>query len=69
VNTLDSGRTSDLPFLKRLARKYLCGQATSVASERVFSTAGDTVKACRSRLLPDEVNKLIFLKKNAFDSD
>jgi hypothetical protein len=45
------------------AKKHLCGQPTSVASERIFSTAGDTVTASRSRLLADEVDKLIFVKK------
>ena len=33
-----------------LARKYLCVAATSVASERVFSTSGNIVSAKRNRL-------------------
>ncbi|KAG7278419.1 hypothetical protein CRUP_026970 [Coryphaenoides rupestris] len=33
-------------------------------SERVFSTAGDIVTAKRSTLSPDNVDILIFLKKN-----
>ena len=52
---------TDLPFMRHLAKKHLCGQPTSVASERIFSTAGDTATASRSRLLADEVDKLIFL--------
>ncbi|XP_062585055.1 E3 SUMO-protein ligase ZBED1-like [Saccostrea cucullata] len=35
------------PKLARLARTYFCVQATSVASERVFSTTGDIVSATR----------------------
>ena len=52
------------PHLAKLAKRYLSVQATSVASERVFSTAGDLVSAERSCLSPENVNKLIFLKKN-----
>uniref|UniRef100_A0A667YW07 BED-type domain-containing protein n=1 Tax=Myripristis murdjan TaxID=586833 RepID=A0A667YW07_9TELE len=52
------------PIMSRLARKFLCIPATSVASERVFSAAGQAVSKLRSRLLPDNVDKLIFLNKN-----
>ena len=52
------------PMLALLAKQYLCIPATSVPSERVFSTAGDIVTAQRSALRPDSVDKLIFLKKN-----
>lgn len=55
---------SDLPLLSSLAKKYLCIPATSVASERVFSTAGDVVSAQRSVLRHDHIDQLIFLKKN-----
>ena len=51
------------PFSK-FAKKYLCVPATSVASERVFSSAGDIVSAQRSCLRSDHVDKLLFLKKN-----
>lgn len=51
-------------YLSKLAVKYLVAQATSVASERVFSTAGDIVNAQRACLGSDTVDKLIFLKKN-----
>ena len=54
----------DLPLLSALAKSYLCIPATSVPSERVFSTAGDIVTAQRSLLHPDHVDQLIFLKKN-----
>lgn len=51
------------PILSKLAKGYLCVPATSVASERVFSSAGDLVSAQRS-CLGGHVDKLIFLKKN-----
>jgi hypothetical protein len=53
-----------LPRLSRLVKYYLCVQASSVASERIFSTAGDIVTATRSCLDPQCVDQLIFLKKN-----
>ncbi|XP_069105739.1 E3 SUMO-protein ligase ZBED1-like [Argopecten irradians] len=54
----------NFPLLSTLARRYLCIPATSVASERVFSTAGDLVSAQRSLLSSDQIDRLIFLKKN-----
>lgn len=54
----------DLPLLSALAKTYLSIPATSVPSERVFSTTGDIVTAQRSLLHPDHVDQLIFLKKN-----
>ena len=52
------------PILSKLAKGYLCVPATSVASERVFSSAGHLVSAQRSCLRSGHVDKLIFLKKN-----
>ena len=52
------------PLLSRMAKLYLAIPATSVPSERVFSTAGDIVTASRACLKPGHVDKLIFLKKN-----
>lgn len=56
--------THQYPLLSKLAKKYLGVPATSVASERVFSTAGDIVTAQRAALSPEHVDRLIFLKKN-----
>ncbi|XP_035990930.1 zinc finger BED domain-containing protein 1-like [Fundulus heteroclitus] len=53
-----------LPLLSGLAENYLCVQASSTPSERVFSTAGDTLSAERSRILPEKADMLIFLQKN-----
>lgn len=53
-----------MPVLSNSAKKYLCVQASSTPSERVFSTAGDTVSVERARLLPEKMDMLVFLKKN-----
>lgn len=52
------------PMLSNIAKYYLTVPGTSVPSERVFSTAGDIVTSQRSCLNPEDVDKLIFLKKN-----
>jgi len=55
---------SRYPRLAKLARRYLCVCATSVASERVFSCAGQIVSDQRSSLKPDKVDNLVFLARN-----
>jgi len=50
--------------LAQLALRYAVVPATSVPSERVFSTAGQIVSARRSRLKPEKACMLIFLKQN-----
>ena len=57
------------PFLANLAKVRLAVQATSVAAERVFSTAGDIVNDKRARLSAEHVDALLFLKKNYELSD
>ena len=52
------------PLLSKLARKYLTVCATSTASERVFSTAGNIVTHLRASLKPEKVNMLVFLARN-----
>ena len=52
------------PLLSNLAQNTLCIPGTSVASERVFSTAGDLVTAQRITLTPEHVDQLLFLNKN-----
>jgi hypothetical protein len=51
-------------LLSKVAKKYLVVQATSLASERVFSTAGDVVTSQRACLSEEHVDTLIFLKMN-----
>ncbi|XP_039516037.1 zinc finger BED domain-containing protein 4-like [Pimephales promelas] len=65
-NPLEWWRTNEptYPHIAKLAKHYLAVPATSVPSERVFSTAGDIVTASRSSLSADNVDKLIFLTKN-----
>ena len=55
---------SELSLFAKLAKKYLCIPATSVPSERAFSTAGHVVNAKRACLLPENVNILVFLAHN-----
>lgn len=62
-------KEKDLPLLAKLAQRILCIPGTSVAAERVFSTAGDVVTAQRSCLLSEHVDQLIFLQKNLQISD
>ena len=52
------------PLLSHLAKKYLSIPATSVPSERVFSTAGNIVTKKRACLDPSTVNMLVFLAEN-----
>lgn len=53
------------PILSQLAFKYLCITATSAPSERMFSTTGQLTSDRRSRLMPDNVDILLFLHKNS----
>lgn len=52
------------PSLERIAKKYLSIPATSVPSERLFSTAGDIISAKRNRLDDESARMLIFLHAN-----
>ena len=55
-----------LPDLSELAKGYLAMQATSCASERLFSRAGFIMRN-RSCLTTDNVNMLAFLAMNSKD--
>ena len=55
----------EFPHLFQLVRSNLHIPATSVPSERIFSLAGYIVRDRRSRIVSKNVNKAIFLKKNA----
>ena len=56
---------STLPDLAILVRSYLAIQATSVASERLFSRAGYIVSKLRTSLKSDIVTMLTFLATNS----
>lgn len=53
--------------LAKMVKKYLCMPSTSVRSEEVFSTAGNVLTHKRNRLLPENVNRLVFLHENLMD--
>ena len=56
-----------LPLLAAVARTYLATPVTpptSVQSERIFSSAGDVYTEHRTRLAPENAERLIFLKFN-----
>ena len=67
-NPLEFWRAAhDTPLLRNAARAFLCGQASTVSSGRVFSVAGDIVTVTRSLLDAESVDALIliyFMKKN-----
>lgn len=50
--------------MSNLARHYLGIQGTSVASERVFSMAGQVISDRRSCLDPETADMILFLNKN-----
>lgn len=52
------------PILAELARKWLCCVATSVPSERAFSTSGLVVTAKRCSLAPSSVRNNVFIAEN-----
>ena len=52
------------PNIAVVARKVLASPASSVYSERMFSTAGNIVSDLRNRLDPDLAEQLLFLNKN-----
>lgn len=52
------------PFLFIMAKKYMTVQATSVASERVFSKSGCVLTDLRSSLTNEHASRLIFLSMN-----
>ena len=60
----DIAHKSRFPNMFKLAMKYLPSQATSVPSERIFSTAGNVISELRSRLTDDNAEMLIFLHHN-----
>jgi hypothetical protein len=56
--------SSRLPSLSKLARSYLAIPASSSSSERMFSIAGNIINCRRTKLAPESVNKLVFIRDN-----
>ena len=52
------------PLVAAIARQLLGVPATSVASERAFSKAGDIITKKRNRLAPNKAEKILFLMEN-----
>lgn len=67
VNPLDWWKQHEphFPTLAKAARRFLCIPASSAPSERVFSKVNSVVTKRRASLLPEKVEKLVFLKHNA----
>ena len=57
-------REVNYKFLSILAKRFLCITSTSVPSERLFSSAGNLLSERRSRLSPENVEKLLFPYEN-----
>ena len=54
----------EYPLLSNLAKRYLCVQPTSCSCERTFSTSGNTITNKRTRLSPNQVKMLVYVKEN-----
>jgi len=58
------GQCQRYPQIATITLKYLSAPVSSVASEREFKVAIDLANGSRTRLKPDNVEKLLFLKRN-----
>ena len=56
-----AGKQSRFLNVAKLARKYLAVQASSAASERLFSVGGNTITKKRNRLSGEMAADIIFL--------
>jgi len=54
----------DFQAFKALAKEYLCVPASSCATERTFSKAGQIISDRRCALKSKTVDQLLFINKN-----
>ena len=52
------------PLLSHVAKKWFCIPASSATSERVFSARVNIVTYKRTRLQPENVDKLVYIQQN-----
>ncbi len=52
------------PNIAKMAKKVLAIPATQFESERNFSASGRTLESRRNRLSPENVDHLLFIRKN-----
>jgi len=52
------------PRTARVAQRYLSAPPTSVASQRLFSAAGDLYSDQRTQLAPERAEMLLFIREN-----
>ena len=64
VMTFWNNHRLKFPSLAPIARKWLCALATSVPSERCFSTSGNVVTKKRAALGSDHIRDIIFIHDN-----
>ena len=57
-------RKAEYPCLFKAVKSMLCRPATSVPSERIFSEAGYISHAKGSKILPVNLDKYLFIKRN-----
>ncbi|CAN0400553.1 unnamed protein product, partial [Hapterophycus canaliculatus] len=55
-------KAREYPMLAALARRVLCTPASQAHSERVFAAAGQIATPTRSRLDPEHVELMVFLR-------
>ncbi|CAB5386707.1 unnamed protein product [Rhizophagus irregularis] len=58
-------KKESFPILSGFAQKHLAVSATSTASERLFSDAGNLLTNKRTRMKPKLFKKIMFLKRNS----